>query len=172
MPVCPCPQHCSCAHCPLCPSSCCSRGALALSWYARHGEHGQAQQLPPACGQLARPGRARDSLGLPAQKPFPPSRLATAQPGGPPWLPPSRLVQEGWGQGSAVQPLAAAQALGAGQCLGDVGHCCLAGTAMAIVSGSYWVPSASPAHAQAGTSRSLLGHVSAAAAAGEADRGH
>lgn len=107
-----------CARCPLCPSSCCSAGALALPWHTRHREHGRAQQLPPACGQLARPGRARDSLGLPAQKPFPPSRLATAQPGDPPWPPPSRLVQEGWGQGSAVHPLATAQAFGAGRCLG------------------------------------------------------
>lgn len=70
MSLCPCAQHCPCASCPLCPTSCCSTGALALPWHTRHRGHGRAQRLPPAFGRPARPGRARDSLGLPAQKPF------------------------------------------------------------------------------------------------------
>lgn len=140
VPLCPCPQHCPVPTAHSAPAPCCSAGALALPWHTGHREHARAQQLPPACGQQARPGRARDSLGLPAQKLFPPSMLATAQPGGPPWPPPSRLAQEGRGQGSAVQPLATAQALGAGRCLGDVGHRCLAGTAMAVAPGVCWAP--------------------------------
>lgn len=38
--------------------------------------------LPPACGQPARPGKARDSLGLPAQESFPPAPAGHSPTGG------------------------------------------------------------------------------------------
>lgn len=48
--------------------------------------------LPPACGQPARPGRARDSLGFPAQEPFPPAPAGHSPTGG--FLP--GLLLPGW----------------------------------------------------------------------------
>lgn len=93
-----------------------------LPWHMVHGEHGRARSLPPACGQPARPGKARDSLGLLAQEPFPPAPAGHSPTGGPPWPSPSRLAWEGWGQRSAVHPLAAAQSpvLRAGRCSGGI----------------------------------------------------
>lgn len=71
-------------------------------WHGtRHGESGAARQPPPACGQPARPGKARDSFSLLAQEPFPPAPLAAAQPGGPPRPPPSRASMRPLGVGTA-----------------------------------------------------------------------
>lgn len=60
-------------------SRCWGSGTGELSW---HMEMSEPSSLPPARRQAARPGRARDSSGLPAQEPFPPALTGHGPTGG------------------------------------------------------------------------------------------
>lgn len=178
--ACPCPRrprpwppHRPRAHRPRCHSSALRglrrRGQRAreLPWHALRGEHGGARQ-PPTCLRAA--GQARKSqrfLRFPGPGAFS-SGTGWPQPnrGVPPWPPPSRLAREGRGQGSAVHPLAAAQAPArrAGRCpAGPGGITASPGPGHRGLLGGWppgRPPAASPACAQ------LVGRVPAACSQG------
>ena len=122
-------------HCHSSPPRCRGSGTAGSVQGSCHGTRctgnmAEPGSLPPACGQPARPGKARDSLGLPAQEPFPPAPAGHSPTGGSSLASSFQAGAGGLGSGlSCASPGRSPSSGAQGWAMpgGAVGHHCLAG---------------------------------------------